>query len=66
MPTVPGFRDDSEVKAYESSNAEEPCIWLSVETLATTAIAQLPLDKATALAEQIEYLVAHHYQNDPS
>lgn len=58
-PAIPGAYG-GEVRAYESSAASGPHVWLSVdgETIHLTA------ENAKKLAEQLLALVANHYQNE--
>ena len=62
------------IETYESSAAEEPRIW--VRTVCPTnlnephgpsveAVAHLNIADALRLAQQIQYLVEHHYQVEP-
>lgn len=58
------------VRVYESSAAEHPAIWLTVEgkpglvpSAETVSVPMhLSVEAATQLAEQIQHLVSHHYQ----
>lgn len=53
------------VKVYESSAAEAPFVWLqAVDGEGNEAIVHLSEGTAELLARQIEWLVAHHYQQD--
>lgn len=53
MPAIQG------VRAFESA-ADEPRIWLSVND--EQGIAHLTLDEARKLADQLDWLIRHHYQ----
>lgn len=57
------------VKVYESSAADQPCIWLNVAggSAEGAGHAHLTLDQARKIADQLNWLADHHYQNeDPS
>lgn len=70
LPGIPGEYGGS-VLVYESSAAMHPCIWLAAtvpsnlndpEGPTVKAFIHLTVENATKLAEQIQHLVAHHYQ----
>lgn len=68
LPEIPGAYGGT-VRVYESSKASGPHIWLQVDLPAEAgrserekATIHLSAEDATKLAEQIQYLVANHYQ----
>jgi hypothetical protein len=74
LPVVSGTfagRPHGFASLYESSNAEEPCVWLHVREggggpsiPAPEATVQLTLDAAAKLRDQLTWLIEHHYQAD--
>lgn len=56
----------TKVRAYESSIAEAPHVWLNLkegqQLGCADASAHLTLDQAEYLAKQLLWLVEHHYQ----
>lgn len=52
----------SEVRVYESSAAVSPFIWLDVKHRSGSGTAHMTLDDAARLRDQLDYLIAHHYQ----
>jgi PhoPQ-activated pathogenicity-related protein len=75
LPATNGRLRHERVFVYESSNAMEPSVWLAVEAPANRnypdafevkqAVVELPVDDARRLAEQLLFLLANHYQNEP-
>lgn len=72
MPALPS-RYGGTIRTYESSSAEVPSIWVTIECPVDLndptgptkeAVAHLEVDAAWLLAEQLRYLVEHHYQGD--
>lgn len=65
---MPALTEDygGEVRVYESSAAERPCVWLRVTRSDTVSAetAHLTAEAAWELAEQIRYVLRHHYQCD--
>jgi len=70
LPTIRGTSGEH-VRAYESSAADSPHIWLSISSPANRnkpdedlieAVAHLPVDEARKVAEQILQLCDNHYQ----
>jgi hypothetical protein len=73
MPPIPS-RYGGEVRAYESSAASAPHIWLSVECPVdlnepegptVNGAAHLAIEDAIHLAQQLMWLATHHYQVQP-
>lgn len=71
LPPIPSDYG-GEVRAYESSSAEGPHLWLRVECPANLnepsgptieTVAHLTAESALHLADQLRFLVEHHYQN---
>lgn len=75
LPPIPGIHGDQpagEVRVYESSAASGPHLWLSVTQPADRnhpdnghtieATVHLAAEDAWRLADQLRYLVEHHYQ----
>lgn len=71
LPVVPGVfagQPHGFASIYESSNAEEACIWLHVRTgqlgseKPAEATVQLALDAAATLRDQLDWMVRNHYQ----
>lgn len=65
---MPAIVDDQdrEVHVYESSRAESPHIWLSVENNdIPSAFVGLTLEDVKRLRDQIDYLIRNHYQREP-
>lgn len=62
LPPVAG-KYGGAVAVFESSAASEPCIWLHAATPTEGAVhVHLTAEAAGHLAEQIEWLLEHHYQ----
>lgn len=70
LPAIPGAYG-GQVRTYESSAASGPHLWLQIKipagAMATQSEAEeatlhLTADNAVKLAEQLQFLVAHHYQ----
>lgn len=62
LPKVIGLHGD-DIQVYESSNAEEACVWVSIEGPdGKHASLQLPIVAAATVARQLDLLVANHYQ----
>ncbi len=69
LPEIPGAYG-GHVRVYESSAARSPHIWLQVDIPADDAghserekaTMHLTAENAIKLAEQLQYLVANHYQ----
>jgi hypothetical protein len=72
LPSIAATHGDS-MEVYESSNAEGPHLWLKVrgthenggangEQVATAV--QLTAESAQQLAQQLAWLLEHHYQGD--
>jgi len=70
LPAIPGAYG-GEATAYESSAASGPHLWLSIKEPVDAnrpggpmveATLHLTADNAVKLAEQLQYLVANHYQ----
>lgn len=62
-----------DVRAYESSAADHPHIWLTVtspvdlnhpEGEMNAAVAHLRIEDAITLAEQLLFLIVNHYQHE--
>lgn len=62
-PTITTSRGQT-VRVYESSAAEDPCLWLAVGAHDSELFAHLSAEQAWKLADQIRHLVQHHYQGD--
>ncbi|MBS1722550.1 MAG: hypothetical protein JSS66_06025 [Armatimonadetes bacterium] len=74
FPAIPGSYGDGDsyggVQVYESSAASGPHLWLKVtepgiareDQKDTTATLHLSLENALTLRDQIEWLIANHYQ----
>lgn len=71
LPAIPSDHPGGEVRVYESSAAEQPCIWLNAtagyafnrpDGSSVVAPIHLTVDNARKLAEQLLYLAEHHYQ----
>lgn len=60
MPPLTPYSGADELRVYESSNAEEPCVWLLIDGHAV----QLPVGIAWQLADQLRDLVVGHYQRN--
>lgn len=60
------------IRVYESSAADAPHVWLNVSSELADKIAgggatlHLTTDDALKLADQLQFLVTHHYQGDVS
>lgn len=57
--------EPGEVRVYESSAADHPRIWLRLTTDdrdTTSGVAHLTTEHAGQLADQIRWLIQHHYQ----
>lgn len=71
LPAIPGAYG-GEATAYESSTASGPHLWLRIQIPANSldgsmdedATLHLTADNAVKLAEQLQYLVANHYQGE--
>lgn len=73
IPATHGGRPAGQAYVYESSAANGPHLWLGVEQPADSnhpdngavigARIHMRVEDAVRLAEQILYLVEHHYQN---
>jgi hypothetical protein len=76
LPPIPGThggRPAGQVHVYESSAANGPHLWLSVEQPAdrnhpengevVEATVHIALDDAMKVADQIRWMAEHHYQN---
>jgi len=64
LPPIQSTYGD-EFRAYESSAAEGPCIWLAITMRDSKDVhAHLTAENAWHLAEQIMTLVRDHYQGD--
>ena len=73
IPATHAGRPAGRVMVYESSAANGPHLWISVEQPADRnhpdngeiieASVHMTLEDAVKLAEQINYLAEHHYQN---
>ena len=70
LPAIPGAYG-GEAKVYESSAASGPHLWLCVTEPTEAnkpggpfveATLHLTVENAAKLAEQIQYLIANHYQ----
>jgi hypothetical protein len=67
MPSIPG-EPGGDIRVYESSAAEEPHIWLcataplDLDDQPSRATVHLTVENALKLADQLHYLVEHHYQ----
>lgn len=67
MPTLIDDHKNT-VGVYEASTADSPHIWLRIkesdelDDTMTYATAHLSLNAAKQLAEQLDYLIKHHYQ----
>ena len=69
MTPIPGSYG-GEVRAYESSSASRPHVWLAVEVPmdlnnpdtsgSVEAIAHLTLENAARLRDQLSFLIQHH------
>lgn len=53
---------DETVRAYESSDASGPHLWLAVKDESNQAWAHLSLADAELLRDQLDLLIKHHYQ----
>ena len=53
------------VAAYESSLSDEPYIWVRCTEDNTTVAAELTLDGAARLRDQLTWLIDNHYQVKP-
>lgn len=64
LPPIPS-EYGGDVRAYESSAASGPHIWLAA-TAKNGGLVRIHLtaENAWRLAEQLRYLVEHHYQGD--
>lgn len=64
MPPIDGTYDGHQVqvKAFESSAASEPCLWLKVADGERKATVHLTVESALRLADQIRLLATNHYQ----
>lgn len=67
-----GSVESGEVRVYESSAAEEPCLWVRIRAPRDRnrpafgyieAAAHLSLADAEALRARLDYIIGHHYQN---
>lgn len=63
MPPIPN-RDGGEVRVYESSAADGPHLWLRVRGRTGEGLAHLTAEDAWKVADQLRWLVEHHYQGD--
>lgn len=70
MPPI-ASRYGGQIRAYESSAATQPCIWITADVPANlneplgptvNAPVHLTVENALRLADQIQYLAANHYQ----
>lgn len=74
LPAIRGRGRDETVDVYESSLATDPHIWMALRVLrdpshpqqssSKSAIIQLSAEDAWRLADQLRYLVVHHYHGD--
>lgn len=62
LPPIEGAYG-GQVRVYESSSAEGPHIWLNAKDSTDDATLHLTAADAVKLAEQIMFLIKHHYQN---
>lgn len=72
LPIVPGVfagQPHGFASVYESSNAEEACIWLHVRCgnlggvdKPAEATVQLSLEAVAVLRDQLDWMVRNHYQ----
>lgn len=67
MPPIVGT-NGSHLRVYESSAAEEACVWLMITGINNSddchpsLTTHLTLTELTKLGEQIEWMKANHYQ----
>jgi hypothetical protein len=60
LPEIAGTYPETNVRAYESSAASQPCIWLNVT--AGKGTVHLTVEDALRLADQLQHLARNHYQ----
>lgn len=53
------------VSVYESSRADLPCLWVRVQQPGSgEGVAELTLEYAARLRDQLDYLINSHYQKE--
>lgn len=63
LPTIHDGRG-GRADVYESSAAEEPCVWLKASNGQGTVHLHLDADTAWQVADQLRHAVRNHYQGD--
>lgn len=60
MPAIAGYRSGETVQVRESSSTESATIWVNISTDLGYASAELTLDKAAGLRDQLDVLIRQH------
>jgi hypothetical protein len=64
-PVIAGTYPNESVEVYESSNAENPAVWIKgIECVGSGSRVELTAENAYRFAEQIMALVANHHAGD--